>query len=171
MVDQSDRQSRGLMRANKGLLLSAMLISTMLAGCIGKVRQPEVQLAGVRVGGLGLRGATLIADLEIKNPNSFTIETDSIVYTFEAADPNQAGGWSQVTQGNYNQRIQVKDGGKTAVEVPIEFNYTGMSSAMQSILNRGTFNYRVHGAVFVREPLHRTIPFTKSGNVSLQGVR
>lgn len=148
-----------------------MLICGTLAGCVGKVRQPEVQLAGVRVGGLGLRGATLIADLEIKNPNSFTIETDSIIYTFEAADPNNSGAWSQVTQGNYNQRIQIKDGGKTSVEVPIEFNYTGMNAAVQSIMNRGTFNYRVHGNVYVREPLHRTIPFNRSGNVSLQGVR
>ena len=159
------------MNANTSRLLIATLLCAGVGACAGRVREPEVNLAGVEVAGIGLRGATLIADLEIKNPNDFTIETDSVTYTFEAASPNSATTWSQVTQGAFTQRVQVKDGGTTKVQVPIEFNYTGMSSAMQSILNRGTFNYRVHGAVFVREPLHRTIPFTKSGNVSLQGVR
>lgn len=155
------------MKATKGMMLLAVLA---LAGCVGKARTPEVTLAGVKVAGIGLRGATLIADLNIKNPNDFTLETDSVVYLFEASDPNGGGTYSPVTRGTYAQRVQVKNGDTKEVEVPIEFSYSNMNAAVQSILNKGTFNYRLTGNVFLREPLRRTIPFSKTGNVSLQGA-
>ena len=142
-----------------------------LAACVGRVRAPEVQLVGVKVGGIGLRGATMIAELDIRNPNSFSIETDSITYELEAANPSDATSWSRVTLGSYTQRIQIGDGDRTEVEVPIEFNYTGLTGAARSIIDRGTFNYRVRGSVFVREPLQRIVPFSRSGNVSLAGAR
>lgn len=159
------------MRTNQRLMLVAAVVATVGAGCASAVRQPEVSLAGVRVGGIGLRGGTILAVVEIKNPNDFTLETDSITYDLEATDPKGNGAWSRVTQGTYAQRITVKDGGKTEVEVPIEFNYTGLGGALRGIMDKGTFNYRVQGKVFVREPLRRTIPFTKSGNLSLAGAR
>lgn len=159
------------MKDNQRLMLVTAVLVTALAGCVGKVRPPQVNLANVRVGGIGLRGGTILAVLEIKNPNGFTIETDSITYDLEATAPNGTGSWSRVTQGTYAQRITVKDGGKTEVEVPIEFNYSGLGGALRGIMDKGTFNYRVHGSVFVREPLKRTIPFTKSGNLSLAGAR
>lgn len=155
------------MKATKGMMLLAVLV---LAGCVGKARTPEVTLAGVKVAGIGLRGATLIADLNIKNPNDFTLETDSVVYLFEASDPSGGSTYSPVTRGTYSQRVQIKSGDTREVEVPIEFSYLNMGTAVRAILDKGTFNYRLTGNVFLREPLRRTIPFSKLGNVSLQGA-
>ncbi|MGQ0814462.1 MAG: hypothetical protein ACT4O1_08340, partial [Gemmatimonadota bacterium] len=70
-------------------ILLAVSALTM-AACSSAVKQPEVTLANIGVGGIGLRGATIIAELEIANPNDFDIETDSIVYEFEAANPSEA---------------------------------------------------------------------------------
>lgn len=159
------------MKRKQRLIAIMAVLAAATAGCVGKVRQPEVTLAGVRVGGIGLRGGTILAVIEIKNPNGFAIETDSITYDMEASEPNASGNWTRVTQGTYAQRIAVPDGGQTQVEVPIEFNYTSLSGAMRGIIDKGTFNYRVHGNVYVREPLRRTIPFSKSGNLSLAGAR
>src|SRR5262245_32104181 len=94
----------------------------LLAGaCAGRVRAPEVQLAGVEVGGIALRGATMIAELDIKNPNSFRIETDSITYELEAANPSDANSWSRVSLGTVTDRIRIGDGDETKVEIPIDF--------------------------------------------------
>ena len=159
------------MKANKSTMTLALLLAVAAAGCVGRVRQPEGRLAGVSVGGFGLRGATLLAELDIINPNDFDIETDSIAYEMEASEPGSSATFTRVTQATYTQRIKVDDNGHSKVEIPIEFNYTGLSGALRGIMDKGTFNYRVRGNVYVREPLKRTIPFSKSGNMSLAGAR
>lgn len=155
---------------NRSFLSLAMLLALVGAGC-GGVRKPEITLTGMRLGSLGLRGASLIADLEINNQNDFDIETDSITYQLFGNTSSDGATWSPLLQRTYGQRIVIPEEKVTRVEIPIEFNYSELSGAARSILDRGSFNYRVEGHVFVREPLRRTIPFTKTGNVSLSGVR
>lgn len=156
---------------NRSKYAGLLAVAVLAAGCSSAIKQPEVNLLSIGVGGIGLRGATLIANVEIANPNSFSIEADSISYDLEAADPSNASSWTPVTTGTVTERIKVKDHGRTRVEIPIEFNYSSLSGAMRSILDRGTFNYRIRGNAFVREPLKRSIPFTKTGNLSLSGSR
>jgi LEA14-like dessication related protein len=146
-------------------------VAVLLGACASAIKAPEITLTSIDVGGIGLRGATLVANLVIANPNDFDIETDSIVYELEAANPSDAASYTRVTQGTVTQRIKVNDNDRTRVEIPIEFAYTGLSGALRSIMDRGTFNYRVRGTAFVREPLRRTVPFSKSGNLSLAGAR
>ena len=157
-------------RMSRGMLV-AVLLATIVAGCVGRVRKPEVTLNAVRVAGIGLRGASLIAELDIKNQNDFTIETDSIRYELFANTSGDGTDWSPVLQRTYAQRIVIDEDRTTRVEIPIDFNYSDLSGAGRAILERGTFNYQLRGNVFVREPLRRTIPFTHTGNVSLQGAR
>lgn len=156
---------------NRSIYAVLLAVTVLAAGCSSAIKQPEVNLLSIGVGGIGLRGATLIANVEIANPNSFSIESDSITYDLEAADPGSASSWTRVTTGTVTERIKVDDHGRTRVEIPIEFNYSSLSGAMRSILDRGTFNYRIRGHAFVREPLKRSIPFTKTGNLSLSGSR
>jgi LEA14-like dessication related protein len=122
------------------------------------------------VAGIGLRGASLVADLDINNQNDFSIETDSIAYRLFASTSGD-GTWQPLFQRTYTQRIVIPEDQRTRIEIPIEFNYSDLSGAARSLLDRGTFNYRIEGNAFVREPTRRTIPFTKTGNVSLQGAR
>lgn len=157
-------------------LVTAALLSTVALGaCSARsmIRQPEINLTGVSVGGLGLRGGQLIAHLEIANPNSFDVETQSITYDLKVSDRNASGQetWVDFASGTFNEKIQVDDGGRTRVEIPIDFTYSTVGSAIRSIMDRGTFNYRVEGTVALREPLRREVPFKHQGNVSLQGVR
>lgn len=150
---------------------SVIAAALVFGACANAIKSPEITLASIDVAGIGLRGATLIANLDIENPNGFDIETDSIVYELEAASPTDASSYTRVTQGSVTERIKVSDNNRTRVEIPIEFNYSSLSGALSSIMDRGTFNYRIRGTAFVREPLRRTVPFTKTGNLSLAGAR
>ena len=78
-------------RATAGLAVLAVL----LASACATVKRPEIELIGVRVGGVGLRGATLIAELDVNNPNGFEITTDSIAYQLLA---NTAGSGAEQWQ-------------------------------------------------------------------------
>ena len=155
-------------RTKAGLLLLAAMLAT---GCASAVKAPVVNLASVRVAGLGLRGASLIAELDIENDNDFDIEADSITYQLFANTSSSGENWQSILQRSYTQRIVIAEEKTTRVDIPIEFNYSDLSGAARTILDRGMLNYRIQGQAFVREPLRRTIPFTKTGNVSLAGAR
>src|SRR5262245_10575033 len=95
----------------RSLLTGSLLTIGLLAGCIGRVRQPEVTLTGVRLSGLGLRGGSLLAELEIKNPNGFDVETRSISYDLQVSDRNASNQatWIQFAKGTLDDRIKVSD--------------------------------------------------------------
>ena len=149
----------------------AVLALAALAGCSSLVRAPEVRLEGIRVGGIGLRGGTLYAQVHISNPNDFELETDSITYALQVAHPDSAGQWVTFSQGTLSEPLRVRGNAATVVEVPIEFRYDDLGGAMRSLLETGTFAYRVSGDVRLSEPVGRDIPYARTGTVSLSGVR
>ncbi len=159
------------MKRNQRSLSGILLLVSVLASACTTVRRPEIELTGVRLGGVGLRGATLVAELQIDNRNDFDIETDSIMYRLFANTSAEGTQWEPVLQRTFTQRIVVPEEEVTLVEIPIEFNYSEVSGAARTILQRGILNYRIEGQAFVRQPMRRAIPFKHTGSVSLSGAR
>jgi LEA14-like dessication related protein len=152
-------------------IVTALLLALPAAACAGAYRQPEVALEGVRVGSVGLRGGTLYAQLIVRNPNRFDLETRSMTYDLEVAHPTRAGEWVSFAQGTFDERVRVDSRGSTMLEVPIQFRYDDMGGAFRSILDTGSFIYRVSGNVQLSEPIGRNFPYRKQGTVSLEGIR
>jgi LEA14-like dessication related protein len=143
----------------------------LTSACASVFRAPEVRLEGIRVGGIGLRGATVVAQLHVDNPNSFGLETRSFTYDLQLRERDASEEWLQLATGTIDQRIEVGGGSEKLVEIPIEFSYSDLGPALRSLLDRGTFDYRVSGQVQVSEPVSRTVPYRKTGRVTLQGVQ
>jgi|SRR5688572_24285034 len=163
-------------RIRRSIVPAAVLAVFVIGGCASlasRVREPEINLRGVKLGGIGLRGGTVVAELEIKNPNDFDLETRNISYDLKISDRDSTAKetWVDFAKGTFEENVKVNSGRTKIVEIPIEFTYTGVSGALRSIMDRGTFNYRVEGIVSLREPLSRQIPYQHRGNISLQGVR
>ena len=57
------------------LAATALVLTTGL-GCGSTFSQPEVTLQNVQVGGLGIRGGTLLVNLRVVNPNRFSLSAD-----------------------------------------------------------------------------------------------
>ena len=57
------------------LLLAALVVGA--AACVPRIEEPEVRLAGVRLGGLGLQGGLVYVRLSVVNPNRFGLEAAS----------------------------------------------------------------------------------------------
>jgi LEA14-like dessication related protein len=151
-------------------LLAAVLIALTAAACAGP-RQPEVRLEGVRVGGIGLRGGTLIFQVLVTNPNSFDLETRSLSYHLQLPHPTEAGQWVSFAEGIMDERVRVDRRSAKILEVPVSFRYDEAGGAIRSIMDTGTFNYRVTGEVRLSEPIGRSFPYSHSGIVSLDGAR
>lgn len=152
-------------------LMAGALVALSLAACSRAYQQPEVQFEGVRVGGIGLRGGTLYAQVLVTNPNRFDLETSALSYDLEVAHPTQAGEWISFTEGTIDERVRVAARGSTILEVPIAFQFDDMGGAVRSLLDTGSFAYRVSGSVRLSEPIARTFPYRRQGTVSMGGIR
>src|SRR5690606_3880000 len=71
------------------MLAALVLPVAFLTACSGALKQPEVRLESVSIGGVGLRGATLYADVHVTNPNGFDLETRQLTYDLQLPDPQQ----------------------------------------------------------------------------------
>jgi len=159
------------MRVARMLAVAAVACSTVLGACSHAFRQPEVTLTGLTLGGIGLKGGLVYADVAVKNPNHYALETKRITYDLRVQDPNDAANWLPFTVGEYTQDVKVGSGETTTLQVPIQFSFSTASAAVQSVMNSGIFNYRVAGEVHVTEPITRTVPYRHQGVVSLAGAR
>ena len=149
---------------------TAALLALLAGISTACVKAPDVELKGVRVGGIGFRGATLLGELEISNPNRFAIETDSITFNMEASDAAAPSQWTQVTAGTNTQRFRVEGQDSARAEIPIELAYAQLATPVRSIVESGRFNYRLSGTVFVRKPIRKRIPFSQEGSLALFGT-
>jgi LEA14-like dessication related protein len=142
------------------------------SACVGAFQRPDVRFEGMRVGGLGLRGGTVYAQLHVTNPNDFRLETTRLSYDLEVGDRAAAdNGWSRLANGTFDTPIEVDANSSKVVEIPIEFNYSQMTGALRTILDKGTFDYRVSGVVRVAEPISRDVPYSRTGVVTMSGIR
>lgn len=152
------------------------IIATLaLTGCAsGIYEQPQVRLENVEIAGLGLRGGTLLVNLEIANPNRFALNAEQLEYQVAIADRETAAdtSWVDLTSGVYDEPFSVGAGATEQVQIPIEFSYSGLGGAASSLMRAGTFNYRATGTVDVRTPLGTyEVPFRRGGMVSLLSSR
>jgi LEA14-like dessication related protein len=152
-------------------LIAVLALVVPLGACSSALRQPEVRLEGLRVGSVGLRGGTLVAQVYISNPNSFALEARSLTYDMQVPDPSNANEWLSVAKGTVDEPVRVRSNSSTVIEVPIQFRYDDLGGAARTILDTGTLAYRVRGDVRLSEPVGRTVPYTRTGTVSMDGIR
>ncbi|HET7275480.1 MAG TPA: LEA type 2 family protein [Longimicrobiaceae bacterium] len=162
------------MRFVRCISFAAVLTLLALSGCGTSVfQEPQVDLEGVQLGGIGLRGGTLLVNLRIVNPNGFALSANQLTYDLAVADPDVPGdtAWVEFASGTYDQAFSVGARDTSRVQIPIEFSYSGLGGAASSLLSAGTFDYRASGSVNVGTPLGSyDVPFRKRGIVTLMGV-
>jgi len=149
------------------LALLALTVLATATACVPRAQQPEINLAGVRVGGLGLQGGLLYVRVGISNPNRFGLLSRSVTYDVEVVDPLANGEWVRLSEGNFTDPIQVGGRDSVMVEIPIEFRYNAVGGAIRSIMATGNFQYRISGRVRIEEPMLREIPFQHRGTLSI----
>ena len=150
-------------------------LALLATGCGGSIfRQPEITLESVQIGGLGLSGGTLVVDLQVVNPNRFTLSSNRLAYELDlrAEEAGSDSSWVDFAEGTYDQPFSVRGGETASVQIPVYFSYSGLGAAAGSMLRRGTFTYRASGTADVRTPLGtHQVPFRKTGTVTLLGTR
>ena len=150
----------------------AVLAALLLSSCASAFRQPEISVEGVELGGLGLRGGTVLVSVRVQNPNSFALTADQIRYELLLKDSQAQGdsAWTRFAEGTFDERISVEGGRTETFRIPVEFSYSSLGGAASSVLRTGRFDYRARGTVMAKTPFgSREVPFRKTGTLLMNG--
>lgn len=150
-----------------GAALTLPLLAA-IAGCSLFFQRPSISVAHVRVGSMGLRGATAEITLEIGNPNRYDLGVSELRYTLTVPpeDGDEEGReWTVLLDGLVPDSTTVPGGRTTRVVVEVPFEYSAVERAGETFLRRGArLPYRLRGHVRVTGPMTAVqVPFDEEG--------
>ena len=155
-------------------MLPVLALLVLANACTG-FRKPTIELEGVELGSVGLSGGTLLVNVRVQNPNSMGFRAENLNYELFLRTPRDSTdeqGWERLTSGTYEEDIVIRARESRTVQIPVEFRLSDLGPVAQSVMRTGRFNYRVAGTVQVRAAgTTRTVPFRKTGSMSLLGGR
>ena len=146
---------------NKGRLLMAALFLLMLGGCSQlkpELITPRVQVSGFQLVEMGLFGGKAEVALLVDNPNPIGFTATGLSYQVVLGGHTIADTYSE-------RKIDIDASGKTLVSIPFEFNYQGLISGIQSMLETRELSYDIQGQVMTD---WINLPFQRSGKLNLE---
>lgn len=156
------------------MLVAVLALATLASACTG-FRKPEIELEGISLGSVGLNGGTINVNVRVQNPNPVGFRAETINYELFLRTPRDSAdeqGWERLTSGTHEEDIVIGARETRVVQIPVEFRLSELGPVASSVLRTGRFNYRVTGTVQVRAAgSRRTVPFRKTGSMSLLGGR
>lgn len=144
-------------------------IATSIGACALFMQSPSVRIAGVRVGGIGLQGATAEIELEVANPNRFSLTSKGLDYTLAFEEGDAGGGrWQTIAEGASEEVLTVAGEDTSRITLGVPFRYEDVGRALLRLRERGELQYRLTGGVRFDGPLRDVrVPFEKTGDIGL----
>lgn len=154
--------------ARYGWLLLA-LATLGAPACAALIKSPEVNVETVEVQRVTLTGGTVILGLRLSNPNNFELKGSAIDYTLRVARAGEATpDWRSLASGVQDKAFTLPPLGSTMLDVPLQFDWVGVGTAVKELIERGRVDYQAEGAVRVQMPngLVR-VPFRRTGKMTM----
>jgi LEA14-like dessication related protein len=142
-------------RRQKLLAFLVILIAISLSACSMKsaVQKMSLELKTVQIKDMTLKGFDAEIDLQITNPNWFTVSISDLDYHAYISGEDIASGQAE-------NEIVIPSGSATIVTLPLKVSYGDLGGRLAQILFKGNLEYRLKGsAVFHTWFASRTVPF------------
>jgi LEA14-like dessication related protein len=143
------------------------VLGVLASACSSTVERPDISLEGVELGSVGLAGGTLIAHVQVHNPNTFTLRAEDLhyqLYLRKNAAQQGDSAWTRFAEGTYDEELTVGGRQTRTFPIPITFSFGQLAGASRSLLDYGRVDYRAEGMVNVHTPIGiREVPFHKVG--------
>ena len=151
-----------IFRLRAGLAL-ALLVAP---GCAFFMQKPTVRIAEVRIGSVGLRGASAHVSFAVVNPNGFDLRAQEIRYRLSFEDAEASEGWRTLTEGATEGERLVSARDTSNVELELPFRYEDVGRALSRLLSSGELRYRLEGDVRFDLPgPNMRVPFDRQGTL------
>ena len=148
----------------KGRLFMAALFFILLGGCSQlkpELITPKVQVSGFELVEMGLFGGKAEVVLLVDNPNPIGFTATGLAYQVVL-------GGHTIADTRSDRKIDIDASGKTLVSIPFEFNYQGLISGIQSMLETRELSYDIQGQVMTD---WINLPFQRTGRLNLEVPR
>lgn len=148
-------------------IAAALIVATVLGGCVPDIEEPEIDIVGISGGRIGLNGGELDLLVRVDNPNEFAISASRVDYDL---DLRRGEDWFDLTNGALEEGLSVPAFGSVTVEIPVTFRLGDALQVGRELLRGGSPLFRVSGRVDLQEPVRRRLPFRQEVTADLSGI-
>ena len=146
-------------------LLGKLRYPVTSRGIVPVPQLPKVSLKTLRVDSMNLLGATLALDIEVDNPNAFSLGLDRLNYNLMVNGKRWAS-------GNRNSLGTIKQKQNNVITLPLSLNFMELGSGLYTALSSGKeVNYSLSGKLDASSSNKLlgsfAMPFETDGRVSL----
>lgn len=137
-----------------------LAVLALVSGCAmlrPEVTPPELRVSDVRVLGMSLADAKIAVDLEVDNPNAYTLSLRRLTYGLSLQD-------KPLFNGIVSERIQVEANGSSRVTLPFTLRFQDALGTMRALAQSEELRYRLSGEADFGL---LSLPYSKSGSIGL----
>ncbi|MEJ2591828.1 MAG: LEA type 2 family protein [Candidatus Thiodiazotropha sp.] len=146
-------------------LLGRVRVPVSYQGEFPVPRMPQVKLRSLDVQKLTLGGASLLMQLEVDNPNAFSLLLDKLDYNLKLNGFDVGG-------GRVDKSLNIKQGGQGVIGIPVSLDFAQAGMGLYKALLGGGINYDLSGAVDAASSNAMLqsfrIPLDKQGRINLK---
>ena len=138
-----------------------------VAGCAlarARFTPPTVELAQIRVTGLGLTGGTLDLVFDVHNPNAYELRTTRMDVTITLEDTP----FGEVVM---ERTVTLPRETVAEVTLPLRFTWEGVGAGARALITRGSVRYRLVGRMLVGTPIgERAVSLAREDVATLRDI-
>lgn len=121
------------------------------------MEKPKAKLDSVEVKNVDIKGAQLLFNVEVENPNDFALKVDSVKYEVEI-------GGKKISTDSVDAPAEVQGKSKTTVALPLTLQFADVFTSIGNFLKNEKTTYRLKGSAKVGI---FSLPFDESGEFKL----
>lgn len=140
----------------------ALIIAFSFEGCASlQLQSPTVDLINIDLNSPTFNDATLIFNLNVKNPNSVEVKIDQVNYSVNLNN-------KPFSSGSLKQIVTLPAKGVAKVAVPVPIKYSDLSDSVAGLIQSGSTPYQISGNVKMGL---LSIPFNEKGDLKLSDLK
>jgi LEA14-like dessication related protein len=141
------------------LLLASVLLAAELAACARPV-PPTLTPKIARVAEVSANGIDLDIELQVDNPNGFTLYANSVTGTI------YVGGGTRLARGSSRPGQSIPAHGSVSIPSRVHVAWED-ATALAPLMLQASVPYSLHGEIALgSDDFHVTLPFSMSGQLS-----
>ncbi|MEN8168373.1 MAG: LEA type 2 family protein, partial [Pseudomonadota bacterium] len=120
-------------------VLGRVRLPVKYSGRLPVPKIPKIKVSSINLQQLSMSGADLQLELDVDNPNAFSLLLNRLNYNLELNG-------HQVSDGLMSKSVQVAEGGKGRIKLPLSLNFLQLGSGLYSALTRDeSLSYKLTG--------------------------